>query len=140
MSHVRIAERALAGGQAAEFAAAMDAAEASGMLRVDALVLRLGAVVRFDASTEVRRGLANEYLTLATQAIIESDAEHEPLLVAMRLANACRGQDALLAELGGAILDILDRVPDDLPIRFDQDGEPIAWAESYKNELRNRIA
>jgi hypothetical protein len=137
---IKSAEMALATRDPARFEALMNAAEEAGMRRVDALVLRLGALSSFDAPEDRRRSVIAEYVNLAKRAIDDGDSQHTPLFAAMRIGHACHGNDSLLACFGNDLLALLDRIPDDLPVAWDDDGTAVAWTDTYKNEMRTAIA
>ena len=131
---VHAAELALMGRDGDGFSAAMDAAEAAGMPRVDTMVLRLGAASVLPTPDLVRRQLAREYVTLAADAATSSadPSVHDPLSVVMRVVDACRGRPALIAELSDEILAHLEQVSDDEPLGRDENGAVVERARSYK--------
>ena len=138
---VHAAELALARREGDGFSAAMDAAEASGMPRVDAMVLRLGAASILPTSDLVRHRLAREYLTLAADAA-DSSADpsvHDALSVVMRVVDVCGGHPAQLAQLGDDILAHLEQISDDEPFRRDDTGAVVERARAYKATVHELI-
>jgi hypothetical protein len=138
---VHAAELALARREGDNFFAAMDAAEASGMPRVDAMVLRLGAASILPTSDLTRQRLAREYLALATDAATSSvdPSVHDALSVVMRVLDVCAGRPALLADLGNDILAHLEQISDDEPFRRDDTGAVVERARAYKATVHEMI-
>jgi hypothetical protein len=125
---VHAAELALMRRDGDGFSAATDAAEASGMPRVDAMVLRLGAASVLPTPDVVIRQLAREYLRLAANATTFSadPSVHDALSVVMRVIYACRGRPALIAELGDDIVAHLEQISDDEPLSRDENGAVVS--------------
>jgi hypothetical protein len=138
---VHAAEMALARRESDGFHAAMDAAEASGMPRVDAMVLRLGAASILPTSDLDRERLAREYLTLAAEATSSSadPSVHDALSVVMRVIDVCSGRPALVAELGDELVTQLERISDDEPYRRDDTGAVVERARTYKATVHESI-
>lgn len=135
------AEMALMRRDGGGFSAAMDAAEASGMPRVDTMVLRLGAASVLPRPDVVTRQLAREYLTLSADAAASSadPSVHDALSVAMRVVDACRGRPALIAELGDELLAHLEQVADDEPLSRDEDGVVVERASAFKTKVHELV-
>lgn len=138
---VHAAEMALMRRDGDAFSAAMDAAEASGMPRVDAMVLRLGAASALPTPDIVRGELAREYLKLAADAptVSADPSVHDALSVVMRVVDACRERPALLAELGDEILAHLAQIADDEPLSRDENGAVVERASAYKATVHELI-
>jgi hypothetical protein len=138
---VHAAEMALARRESDGFYAAMDAAEASGMPRVDAMVLRLGAASLLPTSDLDRQRLAREYLNVAAEATSCSadPSVHDALSVVMRVMDVCGARPALLAELGDDIVTQLGRISDDEPYHRDDSGAVVERARTYKAAVQESI-
>jgi hypothetical protein len=138
---VHAAEMALVRREKDSFSAAMDAAEAAGMPRVDAMVLRLGATSILPTSDLARLELAREYLALAADAATSSaePSVHDALSIVMRVIQACGGRAALLADLGDDILSYLKQVSDDEPLTRDDTGAVVERARTYKATVYEAI-
>jgi hypothetical protein len=138
---VHAAEMALMRRDGEGFSAAMDAAESSGMPRVDAMVLRLGAASALPTPEPVRRELAREYLKLAADApaVSAEPSVHDALSVVMRVVDVCRERPALIADLSDEILAHLEQVPDDAPLSRDENGVVVERASTYKAAVHELI-